>query len=212
MTKKIVFLIAFAAGMAFVEAAVVIYLRALIGAGPLFPMKDLPAPFLAVEIVREAATLVMLVSVSCLAFRGGARRMGTFLLTFAAWDIFYYVWLYVSTGWPAGVAEWDVLFLIPAPWIGPVWSVLLICAGMIAFSILFLRAPENAPFAPGRSGWVTGVAGTAAVVATYILEWTKIGYGKGVPSGFSLPPFFLGIALLATSGWIAGRKAQGLHR
>lgn len=208
MTRKVVILAAFAAGMAFVEAAVVLYLRALIGAGPLFPMKDLPPPFLAVEIGREAATLLMLASVSLLAFRGGARRMGTFLLTFALWDLFYYLWLYLSTGWPAGVTEWDVLFLIPAPWVGPVWSVLLLCAGMLAFAVLFLRAPEDAPFAPGLSGWSSGVAGTAAIIATYVLEWKKIGYGKGVPSGFSLLPFLSGILLLAASGWIACRKAQ----
>jgi hypothetical protein len=212
MRARIVLLVVFAAGMAFVEAAVVIYLRALIGGGPLFPMKDLPPPFLAVEVFREVATLVMLVSVSFLAARGGARRMGAFLLAFAAWDIFYYLWLYLSTGWPAGVTEWDVLFLIPLPWVGPVWSVLLLCAGMLAFSVLFLRVPEDAPLAPGLSGCAAGVSGAAAVIATYILEWTKIGYGKSVPSAFSLPLFLLGILLLTASGWITYRRSSAASR
>jgi hypothetical protein len=212
MKEKIVFLVVFAAAMAFVEAAVVIYLRALIGGGPLFPMKDLPPSMIAVEILREGATLVMLLCAASLAVRGGARRLGAFLLVFAAWDIFYYLWLYVTIGWPAGVADWDILFLIPLPWVGPVWSVLLICAGMLAFSALFLRASKDAPFAPGLPGWATGVAGAAAVIATYILEWRKIGYGKGVPSGFSLPLFLLGILLLAASGWITYRKAQSPSR
>lgn len=209
MRAQAAFLLVFAAAMAFVEAAVVIYLRALIGSGPLFPMKDLPPALLAVEVVREAATLVMLLAAAFLAVRGGARRLGAFLLLFAAWDVFYYLWLYVTTGWPAGIADWDILFLIPLPWVGPVWSVLLICAGMLAFAVLFLRAPEDAPFAPGLPGWSAGVAGAAAVVATYILEWKKIGYGKGVPSGFSFPLFALGILLLGTSGWITYRKARG---
>jgi hypothetical protein len=212
MREKVVFLVVFAATMAFVEAAVVVYLRALIGAGPLFPMKDLPPGLLAVEIAREAATLIMLLCAASLAFRGGARRLGAFLLAFAVWDIFYYLWLYLSTRWPAGFGDWDILFLIPLPWVGPVWSVLLLCAGMLGFSALFLRSSEDAPFAPGLPGWATGAAGAAAVIATYILEWKKIGYGKGVPSGFSLPPFFLGILLLAASGWITYRKAQGLPR
>jgi len=208
MREKIVFLVVFAAAMAFVEAAIVIYLRALIGGGPLFPMKDLPPTLLTVEIAREGATLVLLLCVASLAVGGGARRLGAFLLAFAVWDIFYYLWLYLATGWPAGVTDWDILFLIPLPWVGPVWSVLLLCTGMLAFSVLFLRAPEDAPFAPGLSGWATGMAGAAAVIATYILEWKKIGYGREIPSGFSLPLFLPGILLLAASGWITYRKAQ----
>jgi hypothetical protein len=212
MREKIAFLVVFAAAMAFVEAAVVIYLRALIGGGPLFPMKDLPPSLLAVEVAREGATLVMLLCAASLAVRGGARRLGAFLLAFAAWDVFYYLWLYVAAGWPAGLTDWDIFFLIPLPWVGPVWSVLLICVGMLAFSVLFLRASEDAPFAPGVSGWATGVAGAAVVVATYILEWRKIGYGRGIPSVFSLPPFLLGILLLAASGWITYRKSQSAPR
>jgi hypothetical protein len=176
MKEKIAFLVVFAAAMAFLEAAVVIYLRALIGGGPLFPMKDLPPAMLKVEIAREGSTLVMLLCAASLAARGGARRLGAFLLAFASWDVFYYLWLYVATGWPAGVADWDILFLIPLPWVGPVWSVLLICAGMLAFSALFLRAHEDAPLSPGLSGWAVGVAGIAVVIATYVLEWKKIGY------------------------------------
>jgi hypothetical protein len=212
MRERVVFLAVFAAAMAYAEAAVVVYLRALIGGGPLFPMRDLPPSLLSVEIAREGATMVMLLCAASLSVRGGARRLGAFLLAFAAWDVFYYLWLYVSIGWPAGLTDWDILFLIPLPWVGPVWSVLLICAGMLAFSALFLRAPEDAPFAPGPSGWATGVLGAAAVIATYILEWKKIGYGRGIPSGFSLAPFLLGVLLLAASGWITYRKAQGLPR
>ena len=207
MREKVAFLVVFAAAMAFVEAAVVVYLRDLLGGGPIFPMKFLSAKQLAVEIGREGATVVMLLCVASLPFRGGARRMGAFLLAFAAWDIFYYLWLRVTIGWPAGIADWDVLFLIPLPWVGPVWSVLLICAGMLVFSVAFLRTPEDALFAPGLSGWATGVAGAAAVIATYILEWRKIGYGAGIPNAFSFLPFLLGIMLLAVSGWISFRRA-----
>jgi len=212
MRRNVVFLCVFAAAMAFVEAAVVIYLRTLIGAGPLFPMKDLPPAIVTVEIAREAATLVMLLCAASLAVRGGARRLGAFLLLFSVWDAFYYLWLHVAAGWPSGVTDWDILFLFPLPWVGPVWSVLLLCAGMLAFSVLFLRAPENAPFAPGWSGWASGVAGCGAIIATYILEWKKIGYGKGVPSGFSLPPFLLGVLLLIASGWITYRNARSIRR
>ncbi len=207
MRAKAACLASFAVAMAFVEAAVVVYLRQILGEGPIFPMKELSGPLLVVELGRETATIVMLVTVALLSVRGGLRRMGAFLLAFGVWDIFYYVWLYAAIGWPAGPADWDVLFLIPLPWVGPVWSVLLISTGMIAFSARFLGAPEDVPFAPGPWGWSTGMVGAGAVVATYILEWRKIGYGAGVPTDFSLLPFFLGIALLSASGYITLRTA-----
>jgi hypothetical protein len=206
MRGKVVCLAAFAVAMAFIEATVVVYLREIIGSGPIFPMKEIPSQLLAVEICREAATIVMLLSVAFLSFRGGAHRMGAFLLLFAIWDVFYYLWLSVMIGWPTGIADWDVLFLIPLPWVGPVWSVLLICAGMVVFAILFLRAPEDARFSPGLWGWVAGLLGSVTIIATFILEWIKIGYGTGVPVHFSFLPFLAGLGLLGVSGWITLRK------
>ncbi len=212
MIGRVFLLAAFAAAMAFVEAAVVVYLRAVIGAGPLFPMKDLPPLLLAFEIGREAATLVMLASVAALSVRGGSRRMGAFLLLFAVWDVLFYAWLRIATGWPSGVGDWDILFLIPFPWVGPVWSVLLICAGMCVFAFFFLRMPEGAPFSPGLWGWVCGAAGAAIVIANYILEWQKIAYGRGVPSDFSLGPYAAGVVLLGVAGWAAVRNTRLVWR
>ena len=212
MRARIGGLVVFAVAMAFVEAAVVVYLRKVIGEGPVFPMKDLPALLLVVEIGREAATIVMLLAVPFLSFHGGARRMGAFLLLFAVWDVFYYLWLHVTIGWPAGIFDWDVLFLIPLPWVGPVWSVLLLCAGMFIFSVLFLRAPKDAVFSPGAWGWGSGMAGTITVIATYIGEWKKIQYGAGVPSDFSFIPFFAGLLLLGVAGWITWWKTPALLR
>ena len=77
---------------------------------------------------------------------------------------------------------------------------------MIIFSVLFLRAPEDARFAPGLWGWTCGLAGIVTVVATYILEWVKIGYGTGVPIRFSFLPFLAGLVLIGISGWITWRK------
>lgn len=207
MKRTVGLLVLFAAAMAFVEAAVVVYLRRVLGEVALFPMKDLPSPLLAIEVAREAATIAMLLAVALLAVRGGLRRMGAFLLTFAVWDLLYYVWLFVAIRWPAAPGEWDILFLIPAPWVGPVWSVLLVCAGMIVFAILYLRAPEDVSFSPGPWGWATGVAGLAAVVATYVVEWVKIDFGRQVPSRFSVLPFLAGLALLGLSGWLTLRRA-----
>lgn len=212
MIARALLLAAFAAAMAFVEAAVVVDLRAVLGAGPLFPMKDLPPLLLSIEIGREAATLAMLVLVAALSVRGAARRMGAFLFLFAVWDVLYYAWLRAVTGWPAGVEDWDILFLVPLPWVGPVWSVLVICAGMAVFGVLLLRLPEPARFAPGLWGWVCGFVGAAVVVANYILEWQKIDGSRGVPSDFSLGPYVAGIVLLGGAGWAAVRNSTSRWR
>jgi len=212
MIARVILLAAFGAAMAFVEAAVVVYLRAVLGAGPLFPMKDLPPLLLSIEIGREAATLVMLVSAAALSVRGAARRMGAFLFLFAVWDVLYYAWLRATIGWPVGIEEWDILFLVPLPWVGPVWSVLVICAGMAVFGVLFLRMPEEAPFSPGLWGWVCGVVGAGIVVANYILEWQKIEYGRVIPSDFSLGPYLAGLALLGAAGLAAVRGSTSVWR
>ena len=212
MIRKAFLLAAFAAAMAFVEAAVVVDLRAVIGAGPLFPMKVLPPRLLSIEIGREVATLVMLASVALLSVRGGARRMGAFLLLFSVWDVFFYAWLRIAIEWPAAVTDWDILFLIPLPWVGPVWSVLVICAGMAVFSVVFLRMPKEAPLSPGFLGWVCGAAGAAIVIATYILEWKKIEFGQGVPADFSLGPYLAGVVLLGAAGWATIRNTTTAWR
>ncbi|OGI48739.1 MAG: hypothetical protein A2151_01070 [Candidatus Muproteobacteria bacterium RBG_16_65_34] len=112
----------FAAAMALTEAAIVIYLRALYyPENPLaiFPLRLLDEAHLGLELAREAATMVMLLAVAWLSQAGFMRRFAAFLVLFGTWDIFYYVWLKLILGWPVEWLEWDVLFLIPWPWVGP---------------------------------------------------------------------------------------------
>lgn len=135
----------FAAAFGFVEAAVVIYLRAAIGLLPGFrgtlanvselstelgPSADLlvgmPPSLLAVEVIREAATMVMLISVALLITRPRRNQCAAFLWTFAIWDISYYVGLWATIGWPSSLLTHDVLFLIPVAWFSQVWLPLLV--------------------------------------------------------------------------------------
>lgn len=136
----------FAAAFGFVEAAVVVYLRALagfpdgvVGASLISPTQILPglsASIVRVEIFREAATMIMLFSVATLAVRRAIDRFAAFFWMFAIWDIFYYVWLYVATGWPPALTTPDVLFLIPAPWISQVWFPVIVSLLFVAVVIL----------------------------------------------------------------------------
>jgi hypothetical protein len=85
--------------------------------------------------------MVMLAAVALLAGRTRRQQLGVWLYAFGLWDIFYYVWLYVFLRWPATLATTDVLFLIPVPWIAPVYLPLAIAAGMVAAGLRLMARP-----------------------------------------------------------------------
>jgi len=147
---QIIVLAAYAAGMALVEAAVVVYLRALYyPSGFLIHsaanLAVIPLAILRVEIFREAATIVMLAAVGFLSFSTVRERIAAFVFAFSVWDIFYYLFLYVILGWPPSLATLDVYFLIPWPWIGPVWFPLglFTVLGICSLQILLGRRAER---------------------------------------------------------------------
>ena len=119
--------------MAWVEAACVYYLRAMVDR--LEPYQANPLPMHGVlgqvELVREAATLVMLLAVGGIAGRTRHTRLGYTAIAFGIWDIFYYVFLKMIYDWPKSLFDWDILFLIPLPWWGPVIAPVSIALLMI---------------------------------------------------------------------------------
>jgi hypothetical protein len=133
--RNLILLTIYAAAMALLESAVVVYMRRLYYPDDplsIFPMQFLDEYDSVVEISREAATIVMLLTVALLVERSsGTRRFAAFVFVFGVWDLFYYAWLKVFIGWPRSWFEWDVLFLIPVVWLGP-W----ICPAFI--SLLFI--------------------------------------------------------------------------
>jgi len=141
MRRRLSALFLFAAAMAFVESAVVVYLRTL------YPRRGFSAvsPLIyRTEVLREAATILMLLAVAYLAFETLTLRVATFFWTFAVWDVFYYVFLKLLLGWPASLGTLDVFFLIPVPWVGPVWLPLVLSfAVFIAASVAFARLPSS---------------------------------------------------------------------
>ncbi len=130
-----------AVSMAFVESAVVIYLRELYyPAGFDFPMVSMPGKIAMTEILREIATLIMLLAMGFLAGRNARQRFAWFIYSFAIWDLFYYVFLKLVLDWPASWFTWDILFLVPVVWTGPVLAPVLVSLTMIilAFTILYI--------------------------------------------------------------------------
>lgn len=127
----------FSIAMGFMESAVVVYLRKVYYPfGFEFPLKSIDDSILLVEILREAATLIMLLTIGILTGRTRTERFGFFIFCFAIWDIFYYVFLYFLVGWPESLLTWDILFLIPVTWVGPVLGPLINSVTMIILALL----------------------------------------------------------------------------
>jgi len=125
--------------MAYLESAVVVYLREMYNIVDLVkdtPLK--PDAYTIIEIGREAATIVMLAVIGLLAGSTLPKKTGYFFLSFGVWDIFYYIWLYVFIQWPKSFFEWDILFLIPLPWWGPVIAPVLISLLLISIGYLLI--------------------------------------------------------------------------
>lgn len=130
--KQLLWLTFFSIAMGLLEAAVVIYLRYLYYPdGFRFPLTLMAENVVITELLREVATLIMLVGVAVLAGRTAHQRFAFFLIAFGVWDIFYYVFLKLLLGWPESLLTWDILFLLPVPWVGPVLTPCLVSLTMI---------------------------------------------------------------------------------
>jgi hypothetical protein len=152
--RRLAVLAIFATAMGWLEAVVVVYLRALLGVahGSAAPAPDeltrglAALPWLiGTEQGREIATIVMLATVAWLAAPRFLPRLGAFLVAFGTWDIVYYVALYLLLRWPPSLGTPDLLFLIPPGpwWIQPVWVPVAISGVMIAVGLRLFTAPER---------------------------------------------------------------------
>jgi hypothetical protein len=194
-------MLAYAVAMAFLEAAVVVYLQRALGIDPqaLFPVRQ-PAvvgDLAAIEVGREAATLVMLGAVGWLAGRSGLERLAWTAVAFGTWDIFYYAWLWTFIGWPSSPGTWDVLFLIPVPWTAPVWAPGAVSFALVGFGLATARRIRGGiPVRAGRAQVTAGLAGGLVVILSFTLDAPRIVAG-GIPDTFAWPIFVAGLALAA---------------
>lgn len=202
--------VTFAAGMAWVEAACVFYLRVMVDR--VVPYQPDPLPIYGllggllgqVELVREGATLLMLATIGMLAGRTWRMRLGYAAIAFGFWDILYYVFLRIVSGWPASVFDWDILFLLPLPWWGPVLAPVCIASLMIAWGTLVTQSPGRIQ-ATGFTRATWGVCSAGIVLALGVFMADAIRAAPGgvetvrhvLPTTFNWPVFVAALVLMA---------------
>jgi hypothetical protein len=201
MLKRLLIAIAFSMAFAYIESAVVVYLRALFHPhGFTFPMAAFAVTpeakrLLLTEVGREAATIVLIGTAAWLFGNVLQERIAYFLIIFAIWDIFYYVWLKVLLDWPASLMDWDILFLIPVAWASPVLYPVLVSLAMFAFAAALLY--RGAHGRPLRVGYTEGLGWSASlliIMLSFCLGGSHIGEAD-YAARFHRPLFALGFAL-----------------
>ncbi len=203
--------IAFAVAMAYLELAVVVYLQRALAITPdtLFPLRsaETVGDLAGIEVGREFATLVMLAALGCLIGRGWVDRLAWTAVAFGVWDVFYYVWLWVMVGWPHSPNTWDVLFLIPVPWAGPVWAPVAVSGGLVGFGLAAARRTwmGRAPLvSPTRV--VAAVFGGLIVAGSFMANAPSLLSGE-LPGAFPWPLFVAGMAVASWSAAASLRAA-----
>ena len=224
MYRTVVALLLFGISFGYLEAAVVVYLRAIYdpirehihpgrNPGDLFPLispQELAAAGpentrrLTIEIGREAATILMLAAFGLAAGRNFNQRMAAFAVAFGLWDVSFYAFLKLMIGWPESLLTWDILFLIPLPWVGPVIAPVLVSLTLVICGLVSLRR-GGLPARPWQ--WMAMVAGGLVVILSFVWDFRNTTAG-GLPNPFNWPLFLAGEAI-AVAGFIAAARTPG---
>lgn len=161
--------------MGFLEAAVVVYLRKIYYPhGFQFPLIPIEASIGLTEFLREAATIIMLLAIGIMTGKNTSQKFGIFIFCFAIWDIFYYVFLKLLIGWPESLFTWDILFIIPVPWVGPVLAPCIVSISMIvlAFSVINFQE-KGVDIHLKVKEWILLIAGSLVVILSFIEDYLK---------------------------------------
>jgi len=207
--------------MAWVEAATVYDLRVLVDR--VNPYQTNPLPIAGVlgrvELVREAATLLMLLTLGALAGRTWRSRLAYSAIAFGVWDLFYYLFLKVISGWPASLFDWDVLFLLPVPWWGPVLAPMCIAVLMIVWGTLASGGSTGGGSPPlASTAWRCNALGQGLALYVFMAGALRAlprgtdAMRSVLPHEFNWPLFVLALALMALPIVASIRQAFSIRR
>lgn len=171
--KRILALTIFSIAMGLLETAVVVYLRELFYTdGFSFPLNTIDNQTIVVtEILREAATIIMLIGIGYMFGRNFITRFAGFLYSFAIWDIFYYIFLKMLLNWPESLFTWDVLFLIPVTWVGPVIAPVIVSLTMILYALVFIfKDNKGGNFKLNLKDWIIILTSASIILVSFTLD------------------------------------------
>ena len=206
--RRILWATLFGIAFAFVESSIVVYLRALYyPEGFAFPLKLIAKDHFVIELFREEATIIMLASVAILTGTRAWEKFGYFIFVFGVWDVFYYLWLKVLIDWPVSLFDWDILFLLPLPWIGPVIAPVLIALLMsVCGMLIIIRIARGAQFAPGLLSWLLAAAATLVILYSFMSDIAATLHQR-MPAGYRYEFLAAGI-LLYIAAFVTAVKAH----
>lgn len=195
----------FAIAMAYLEAAVVVYLRRIYGISDLIlNVPPFDPQIAAIELGRELATLIMLLAVGWAVGNTQQARLSFAFYTFGLWDIFYYIWLRVFIQWPKTPLDPDLLFLIPLPWWGPVLSPVLVAMLMVVSGVLVIIQDDNGITVKFRTAqWVALAIGMLLMLYTFMADAIAAlpadaqALSQVKPTEFNWPVYLIGLGLVA---------------
>lgn len=211
MKRIFIWLTLFSIAMGYLESAVVVYLRAIYYPNCFnFPLVNMNPAIAITELGREAATIIMLAGIGILSGKNPTQRFALFLYSFAIWDIFYYVFLKVLLNWPESLFTWDILFLIPLPWVGPVICPCIISLSMILLTMVLVYFNDKNPVLKiNLKEWGLFISGSVIVILSFILDcYNCIHLYKGevmeavsqyIPRYFDWRIFWLGETMILTA-------------
>lgn len=214
MKKRLFWLSAWGIAFGMIEAAVVIYLREIYYPAEFhFPPLPFGDSLYRVELAREAATLLILWAAAELSAGKFLTKFAVFMILFGLWDIFYYVFLKIFLDWPESLLTWDILFLIPWVWAGPVLAPVLVSFGLIWAGIIILKSKEkNTLLKLPWKFWAAEVLCGALILTSFLIPGKEL-MNDIMPSSFPWGLFWLGFfGGLGYFIWIYKSQRSALNR
>jgi hypothetical protein len=174
LQRNIIWTALFAISMGFFEAALVVYIREIYyPEGFAFPLKMMDKDLALTEIIREIMSMLMIVSVAFLAAKKATLKFAYFIFIFAIWDIFYYIFLKLTLGWPASFLTWDILYLLPTFWTGPVITPLIVSLTMMLFALaIFYAYSKHQVVKMDKAVWILMLIGAFTIFTAFIYDYS----------------------------------------
>lgn len=200
MKKNLFWLMIWGIAFGYLEAAVVVYLRELYyPEGFTFPAVIIPNHIMLTEVLREAATVLIMWATVCLVYKRLQSQIAAFFILFGVWDIFYYIFLKLLLNWPESLYTWDILFLIPKPWLGPVWAPILVSIGFVyAGTAILIRNHQNHFLHFGKGFILLELMVALLIIVSFLIPGLSV-IEQSLPTHFPwylfLIGFFTGIGI-----------------